>query len=81
MLNTLADAELLRDRTPPPGDPLVSVWPGGGLARACDPEGRLHGVEGLTVADVSRLPEATAIPPMLTAYALGWSTAGVLTGQ
>ena len=83
MLNTLADAELLRDRLPEPGDPLVSLWPGGGLGvgQACDTQGRLLGVTGLHVADTSLLPEATATPPILTAYALGWAVAGRLTGQ
>ena len=82
MLNTLADAEMLRDRLPRAGDPLLSVWPGGGLAvgKACDAQGRVAGITGLYAADTSLLPQATATPPMLTAYALGWSVAGGLTG-
>ncbi|MFT5684791.1 MAG: choline dehydrogenase-like flavoprotein [Myxococcota bacterium] len=83
MLNTLADAELLRGIPPGPGDPLVSRWPGGGLAigTVCDGSGQLDGITGLYAADTALLPEATAIPPILTAYALGWMVAGLLTGQ
>ncbi len=83
MLNTLADAELLRGVQPGPGDPLISRWPGGGLAagRVCDAQGQLDGIAGLHVADTALLPEATAIPPILTAYALGWMVAGALIGQ
>ena len=81
ILNTLADAELLRTALPSPEDPLISRWPGGGLAAVSDEHGEIDGITGLHAADTALLPEATAVPPILTAYALGWRVAGALTGQ
>ncbi|MCC7440801.1 MAG: GMC family oxidoreductase, partial [Bdellovibrionales bacterium] len=57
---------------------LVAVHPMGSLplgldakTSACRPDGRLHGLENLGVADTSLFPTSLGVPPQITAYATG----------
>ncbi|MGZ8667546.1 MAG: GMC family oxidoreductase N-terminal domain-containing protein [Solirubrobacterales bacterium] len=59
-------AELRLEAFHPMGTARIAADPDRG---ACDPEGRLHGVEGLHVADASLFPTSVGVNPMMTVIA------------
>jgi len=78
LIESKADAEVLRTRKLVPADAVSAANHAFGTTRmsrrpedgAVDEDGRLHGVEGLYVADTGIFPGSPAVNPMLTAMAL-----------
>jgi gluconate 2-dehydrogenase alpha chain len=50
-------------------------------ASVCDPNGRMHDLENVWIADGGLFPTSTAQNPTLTQQALAWRTAAFMAGR
>jgi choline dehydrogenase-like flavoprotein len=71
-------AELRLEAFHPMGTARIAAEPDRG---ACDPEGRLQGVEGLHVADASLFPTSVGVNPMMTVIAFSKRVAAAVAAR